>query len=38
LHFSVNFFLPFCYICTLGELLNASGLRKYQKFEIFLKM
>jgi hypothetical protein len=26
-----------CDICTLDELLNASGLRKYQKFEIFFE-
>ncbi len=38
MHFLVNFFLLFCDILTLGELLNASGLRKYKKFEIVLKM
>ncbi len=31
-------FFLFFDICTLEELLNASGLRKYQKNEIFLKI
>ncbi len=35
-HFSVEFFF-FFYICTLEELLNASGLRKYQKNDIFFE-
>jgi hypothetical protein len=31
----IRFF--FCDICTLEELLYASGLRKYQKFEFFFE-
>ncbi len=30
-------FFSFFYICTLEELLNASGLRKYQKMKFFRK-
>ncbi len=37
MHFSVNFFLLFCDICSLGELLNASGLRKYKNLKFFWK-
>jgi hypothetical protein len=36
-HFSIGFFFFFCDNCTLEELLNASGLRKYKKNDFFRK-
>ncbi len=37
-YFSIEFFFFFCDNCTLEELLNASGLRKYWINEIFSKI